>query len=55
MGWQTEATDQTAADYLEHALEDLNQARQGRKPRCERQSSRLLSGPVRCFTSRRGT
>jgi hypothetical protein len=26
---QNEATDQTAADYLEHALEDLNQARQG--------------------------
>ncbi|MGE5747859.1 MAG: hypothetical protein ACM33U_11430 [Solirubrobacterales bacterium] len=29
MGRQTKATDQTAADYLEHALEDLNQARQG--------------------------
>ena len=29
MGRQTEATDQTAADYVEHALDDLNQARQG--------------------------
>ena len=29
MGRQTEASDQTAADYLEHALEDLKQARQG--------------------------
>lgn len=29
MGRQTEASDQTAADYLEHALDDLNQARQG--------------------------
>jgi len=29
MARQTEATDETAADYLEHALEDLNQARQG--------------------------
>jgi hypothetical protein len=29
MGRQTEATDQTAADYVEHALDDLNQACQG--------------------------
>ena len=29
MGRQTEATDQTAADYVEHALDDLKQARQG--------------------------
>jgi hypothetical protein len=29
MGRQAEATDQTAADYVEHALDDLNQARQG--------------------------
>jgi Tfp pilus assembly protein FimV len=29
MGRQTEATAQTATDYPEHALEDLNQARQG--------------------------
>jgi hypothetical protein len=29
MGRLTEATDQTAADYGEHALDDLNQARQG--------------------------
>lgn len=28
MGRQTEATDQTAADYLEHPLKDLNQTRQ---------------------------
>ena len=26
---QNEATDQKAAEYLEHALESLNQARQG--------------------------
>jgi hypothetical protein len=29
MGTETDASDRTAADYLEHALEDLNQARQG--------------------------
>lgn len=29
MGRQTEATDQTAADYVEHARDDLNEARQG--------------------------
>jgi hypothetical protein len=29
MGRQTEATDQTAADYVEHALENLNRARLG--------------------------
>ena len=28
MGTETDATDQTAADYLEGALEDLTQARQ---------------------------
>ena len=29
MGTQSEVTDQSAADYVEHALEDLNQARRG--------------------------